>query len=288
MCVSGSGYRSSLTRPDRGGGAPGSRSIILGWRCAASRATTLPKPHSVAPAISPPRSFSTTCPPRVSSHKPFSGAASASVRPCTSASALAPACLTSCANSPVVASGPCPSNAARCTMPLSGTSEGSPSKTDRHDSRSSGSTSAPAKSTVWLRADSPAASCSATPLRSPASTQTPGGSTTSAGPCATMTPLSGSADADASSPSTSASTNPALASDRRHTAGPARAWCGRNGSANRHQPSSWPNVRSIQPWPRRFSRANSWPDGASRVRQCPSVSSRKRVAWSTFDATTRS
>ena len=60
MWFSGSGYSSSLTRSGAGAMDAGSRSIILGRRCAASRSTALPNPHRTAPAIDPPRSRSRT------------------------------------------------------------------------------------------------------------------------------------------------------------------------------------------------------------------------------------
>ena len=226
--------------------SPGSRSIILVCRWAASRATALPKPQRAAPESSPPRSRSSTWAPRVIIQTPLAGTASASARPCTRASALAPARLTSSAISPVVAPSPWPSRPARCTTPARGPSAGNPARSSRHDSRRSGSTavlktpgpaaagpsssgvSVAASTTVWFRAARSSASLAANPPWSAARTHTPAGSATSAGPWATMTPLSGVRDgSDSSGPSTSAASKPASPRAWRHTAGLARAWCGR-------------------------------------------------------------
>ena len=214
--------------------------------CAASRATTLPKPHSVAPASSPERSFSSTCAPRVTNQEPFAGARSVSITACVRARALVVACLTCAAISPVVACAPRPSSAARCTIPVNGASGGRLSSSDRHDSRRSISTailktpgpvaaagpfsedSLSARTTVWFCSASSAASSSASPLRSAASTQTPRGRSTCAGPSAVMTPRSGSpAASDSSTPRTSTSSKPASPSACRQTSEPAKAWCGR-------------------------------------------------------------
>ena len=242
MWFSGSGYSSSLTRSGAGAIDAGSRSIILGRRCAASRSTALPKPHSTAPASDPPRSRSRICAPRVRNHTPFSGVRSESDTPWTRASALAPARDTSSMTSPVVACAPWPSSPTQWTTPLKGRSRGSPSTSPRHESRRSASTdalrtpgpeakgssspvrAAPARTTVWLRAASRSARSAARPSSSAARIQEPGSSRTSAGPFATITPLSiVSGGSDSSTPRTSTSSKPELASARRHTAGPARA-----------------------------------------------------------------
>ena len=125
-----------------GSSTSGSRSSILDCSCGASCITTLPNPQRAAPANCPVRSRSSTCAPRVTSHRPLSGTASASAKPCTSASALAIIRFESVAMSAVVASIPCPSCATRCTTPARGTSDGRPSTSACHDSRCSISTGA--------------------------------------------------------------------------------------------------------------------------------------------------
>ena len=242
MWLSESGYSTSLARSGAGAIDAGSRSIILGRRWAASRSTALPNPHSTAPASEPPRSRSRICAPRVRNHTPFSGVRSESDTPWTRASALAPASRTSSMTSPVVADSPWPSSATQCTTPWKGRSRGSPSTSTRHESRSSASTdlrktpgpeasgssspgrAAPARRTAWFRAASRSARPAATPSSSAARIQAPEGSRTSAGPFATITPLSiVSGGSDSSTPSTSTASKPELASARRHTAGLASA-----------------------------------------------------------------
>ena len=242
MWSSGSGYIRSSARSGAAAEWAGSRSIILGCRCTASRATALPKPQSDAPASAPGASRSSTCAPRVTNHTPFAGTRSESARPWTIASALAPARVVSSAISAVLASAPRPSSAKKCTTPLNGMSSGSSLNSASQDSRRSNPTpalktpapaapgpfsSAPspaASRTVWLRAASAFASSSATPPSSATSTQDPAGSDTSAGPLATITPRSGfSSGSAASRPSTSAASNPASPRACRHTSGLARA-----------------------------------------------------------------
>ena len=94
--VSSSGVRAVPRRAWRPGPPlSGSRSIILGCRCGASLAATLPIPHSSAPASSPSRSRSSTCPRRRSrARRPFPESRRASTtHPAASANAPAAARL---------------------------------------------------------------------------------------------------------------------------------------------------------------------------------------------------
>ena len=245
MWFSRSGYSSSSVRWDGGAASPGSRSIIRVPRCGASRTAALPKPQSVAPAISPDCSRSTTWAPRVTSERPFAGVTPASIAPWTRARAEATVRSVSSATSAVVARGPQPSIAARCTMPWSGRPFGSPSKSARHDSRRSVRTkagktpgpsigsspagaSSPASTTVWFRDARVAAISAPTPLRPGARIHAPGGGAISAGPRAMTIPgPSGRPPSDASAPTTRAPSKPASPSARHQTAGAASAWSGR-------------------------------------------------------------
>ena len=231
MWVSESGNSSSLGRTACGSAASGSRSSIRACSWGASRATTLPRPQRAAPESCPARSRSSTCAPRVTNHRPLSGAASASAMPCTSAKALAVARFASTAMSAAVASGPWPSCATRCTTPDKVASGGRPSISACQDSRRSISTAAAttpsppsagapalsgsstASTTLWFSVASCPASAVAVPPPSAARTHTPSGKGTSAGPWATITPRSGRpAASEGSTPRISAPVKPVSAS----------------------------------------------------------------------------
>ena len=306
MWLSRPGYSSSSARAAGDASSPGSRSIIRVPRWGASRAAALPKPQSVAPVISPDCSRSSTWAPRVTSERPFAGVTPASSAPWTSARTEAPDRFASSATSAVVAQGPWPSIAARCTMPWSGTPSGNPSRSARHDARRSARTkagktpgpsmgssasgaSSAASTTVWFRDARVAASAAPAAPRPGARIHAPGGRAASAGPRATTMPgPSGRPASDVSAPRTRAPSKPASPSARPHAAGAASAWSGRYASANRHQPSRSPKVRSWRIRPRTSSSATSRPEGARSARQWARVSPRSRVAWRTFAAMTRS